>query len=191
MTDQDFFFHYDIDPSGKKKFSNLCLLRRDINTCFGKNPNDPNTTLSFSALWPGTMAILAGIDLLAKFYSGDDNQSKSKDRFICYTKKYIDETFSKEIYQLRNSMLHSFGLYGTGKKDKDTKESKIYRFVLNQDNDYIIKYNSEIDKYYVSIKVLHEKFEESIAEFSKEYQTLDSYKNFNELFEKYGITEIG
>jgi hypothetical protein len=128
MTDQDFFFHYDIDTSGKNKFSNLCLLRRDINTCFGKNPNDPNTTLSFSALWPGTMAILAGIDLLAKFYSGDDNQSKSKTRFKNYTEEYIDRTFFEEIYQLRNSLLHSFGLHSSD------NAGNFYRFVLNQEN---------------------------------------------------------
>ncbi len=185
MIDQDFFFQYDKDPSGKTQFSNLNLLRRDINTCFNINPNDPNTSLGFSSLWPGTMAILAGIDLLAKFYSGDDAYNKSRPRFINYTNKFIDNKVSEELYQLRNSLLHSFGLYSTDKNDK------VYRFVLSQDKSFFIRHNSTADKYCVSISTLHEKFEKSITDFSRIYPTLDSYKKFDELFKKYGITEIG
>lgn len=185
MTDQDFFFQYDKDPSGKTKFSNLSLLRRDINTCFDINPNDTSSKLGSSALWPGTMAILAGIDLLAKFYCGDDDNSKSRGRFINYVEKFIDGKHKEELYQLRNALLHSFGLYSVG------KDNKIYRFILTQDPSYLIKHKADTDKYCISIKKLHELFEKSITDFSNVYPTLDSYTKFDEYFIKYGTTEIG
>ena len=69
MTDLEFFFKYEEDISGKTTFSNLNLLRRDIYTCFNINPNDLQSTIGSSALWPGTMLILAGIDLNALLHS--------------------------------------------------------------------------------------------------------------------------
>lgn len=184
MTDKDFFFQYDKDPSGKTIFSNLGLLRRDIYTCFNINPNDLTSELGSQALWPGTMGILAGIDLLAKFYSGDDAFDKSRPRFINYVEKFIDSKFKEELYQLRNALLHSFGLYSTD------KNGRVYKFKLTQDSNFLIKPTSTADKYCVSVKILHEKFEESIPNFQRLYPKLDSYKKFDEFFKKYGTTEI-
>ena len=185
MTDQDFFFQYDKDPSVKTKFSNLNLLRRDIYTCLGTNPDNLSLKLGSSALWPGTMGILAGIDLLAKFFAGEDAYYESKDRFIKFANEYIDKSVSEELYQLRNALLHSFGLYSKGKGGKE------YMFVLTQDPSFFIKYSPIADKYFISIKTLHDKFEKSIAVFYSEYPTSDSYNKFDELFKKYGTTEIG
>ncbi|HEY9684285.1 MAG TPA: hypothetical protein V6C86_22085 [Oculatellaceae cyanobacterium] len=101
----DFFFR---DPTtepviqpGNNRFSNLYLLRRDINTCFAS-----------AAIWPGVMGIMAGIDLVAKFHAGTDVTGVG-DRFRTFVDQYIthDAPNSEVIYQLRNSMLHSFGLY--------------------------------------------------------------------------------
>ena len=185
MTDHDFFFQYEKDISGKTKFSNLNLLRRDIHTCFDTNPNDLTSKIGTCALWPGTMAILAGIDLLAKFHAGDDAYDKSRPRFINYADQFIDSTVKEELYQLRNSLLHSFGLFSTD------KSGKVYKFVLTQDPTFFIKHDSTTDKYCVSIKNLKDKFEKSIEEFYKIYPELYSYAKFEELFKKYGTTEIG
>jgi hypothetical protein len=81
MADIDRFFR---DPRDKPKppddFSHLYLLRRDIDTCFGFNPDNGNpingidsvtrASVYCQALWPGVMGILAGIDLLGKFLAG-------------------------------------------------------------------------------------------------------------------------
>ena len=184
MTDIDFFFHYDNNCEGKTKFSNLCLLRRDINTCFDINPNDLISKIGYNALWPGTMGILAGIDLLAKFYCGSDDK-KSRERFINYVTKFIDKKYKEEIYQLRNALLHSFGLYS-----ESTKQNKAYKFILTQDPSYLIKHKENSNQICVSVKKLHELFEKSITEFSLIYPSLDSYKKFKELYQKYGATEI-
>ena len=185
MTDLEFFFKYEKDISGKTTFSNLNLLRRDIYTCFNINPNDLQSTIGSSALWPGTMAILAGIDLLAKFYSGNDNYNKSKQAFKDYTYEFIDQAYVEELYQLRNALLHSFGLYSVNSK------KKVYKFVLTEDPSFFIKNNLTNDRCIVSIKTLHHKFEESIINFHNRYKDLDSYDKFDELFKKYGISEIG
>ena len=184
MTDLEFFFKYEKDISGKTTFSNLNLLRRDIYTCFNINPNDLKSTIGSSALWPGTMAILAGIDLLAKFYLGNDDYNNSKQAFKNYTYEFIEQEYVEELYQLRNALLHSFGLYSMYRK-------KVYKFVLTEDPSFFIKNNSSNDRCIVSIKTLHHKFEESICEFYNRYKDLDSYDKFDELFKKYGISEIG
>jgi len=184
MTDLEFFFKYEKDISGKTTFSNLNLLRRDIYTCFNINPNDLKSTIGSSALWPGTMAILAGKDLLAKFYLGNDDYNNSKQAFKNYTYEFIEQEYVEELYQLRNALLHSFGLYSMYRK-------KVYKFVLTEDPSFFIKNNSSNDRCIVSIKTLHHKFEESICDFYNRYKDLDSYDKFDELFKKYRISEIG
>ncbi|MBU2858045.1 hypothetical protein HF289_14660 [Acidithiobacillus ferrooxidans] len=63
------------DPKTNKQipneFSVLYLLRRDVYQCMGIDSTTRNKT-GIKIIWPGVMAILAGIDLLGKFYSGND-----------------------------------------------------------------------------------------------------------------------
>lgn len=105
----DFFFRDPaIEPTfqpGNNLFSNLYLLRRDINTCFASD-----------AIWPGVMAIMSGIDLLAKFFAGADTTAPGDvgNRFRAFAGEYLtnNNAIDNEVlYQLRNSLLHSFGLY--------------------------------------------------------------------------------
>lgn len=64
------FFKSPDDFVGRTgRHSTLYLLRRDVSLCFGIDPNSGNK-VDFVALFPGAMAILAGIDLLAKFVYG-------------------------------------------------------------------------------------------------------------------------
>jgi hypothetical protein len=79
----------------------LYLLRRDINSC-----------LEHGILFPGAMGILVGIDLLGKFLSGNDLRREVGDRFKNFVSEYFDLVPSnvEVVYQLRNSLLHSFGL---------------------------------------------------------------------------------
>jgi hypothetical protein len=44
---------------------------------------DPNTgaSIQYQAVWPSAMAILAGVDLLGKFYAGNDATGRVGDRF--------------------------------------------------------------------------------------------------------------
>ena len=87
-----------------RRCSVLYLLRRDISTCFGISIVS-GREIKFKALWPGTMAIFAGIDLLGKFYEGNDDKNKVSKRFKKYIEDYfgsISERDKDIIYQLRN-----------------------------------------------------------------------------------------
>ncbi|RZA01145.1 MAG: hypothetical protein EOP47_11770, partial [Sphingobacteriaceae bacterium] len=107
----DFFFKPSTDEPIGPEFSSLYLLRRDIFTALGYDPNTMEA-INYRVLWPGVMCILAGIDLLGKYLAGDDVNSSVSERFRNYYEKYFDNKHEYEIvYQLRNSMLHSFGLY--------------------------------------------------------------------------------
>jgi hypothetical protein len=110
----EFFFRDCTNPpKDGKVLSNLYVLRRDIFTCFGINPNDIKLELNNKAIWPGVMGIMAGIDLLAKFYEGCDKNGKVRERFKKFLEEYmgISEDNSETIFQLRNSLMHSFGLF--------------------------------------------------------------------------------
>lgn len=169
----------------ESNFSNLYLLRRDIFTCFGI---DPNTGIklepAFKALWPGVMAIMAGIDLLGKFSEGDTIQVGT--RFRKYVEKYIDKHQVNELYQLRCSIIHTFGLYSMDK-------GRIYRFFLGgtQKNGQLIQ-QYENNVYGVDIYLLRQQFEESISKFEQTIRS-DEYPThrFVQMLEKYGSIRIG
>src|SRR5215470_14384010 len=74
-----FFQDPRIEPVIPGKLSVLYLLRRDVMHCFDHN----------IILFPATMTILAGIDLLAKFYAGNDKTGQVGARFKNLIKRYF------------------------------------------------------------------------------------------------------
>ncbi|MCR0969048.1 hypothetical protein [Acidithiobacillus ferrooxidans] len=164
-----FFKDPNEKPSIPGTFGTLYLLRRDISSCF-----------SSSTLWPGAMCILAGFDLLGKFYDGSDSPGEVGERFrrflIDVAGCNVEE--SKILYSLRNSMLHSFGLY-------DNR----HHMTLTQDK---CKFIYEKDSYYyISVLLLYSKFEESIENFKKIILSEnDAEIKFNSMFSNYGSIKI-
>lgn len=183
MTNLEIFF------TGPEVYKNglastLHLLRRDIYSCFGKTMGQVNSQIGTEkpiAIWPGVMLIMTGIDLVSKFHSGDAKPGEVTSRFNCFVKKYID-TNSEDIYQLRNALLHGFSLYSQYKE-------KEWRYVLGQHANKMMWLESD-GKIWVSADQLHKAFEHSIDLFQKEYPTLNSFSNFNNLFDKYGWTTV-
>jgi len=162
--------------------STLYLLRRDTSLCFGYDPNT-NQKIGFEALFPATMAVMAGIDLVAKFLYADKKNEVSR-RFTDYVAKYIDANFTEELFQLRNSIVHSFGLYSEGKR------GKIYYFALTRGIGKLILQASE-KNYYVDIELLWKKFENSIELYWQELSaSSDLQKIFSDMFPKYGAFPI-
>lgn len=154
------------------RYGILYLLRRDIEACFGV------------AEFPATMAILAGIDLLGKFYAGDDDTGPGKvgHRFTGFL-KYFDDVADEEkkvLYQFRNSLLHSFGLYS---KDR---QGNVYIFTLSKEYPLLVRQNGE--KCYINPSDLKKEFELSIKAYYEElYADPKLQQNFNKMFPKYGI----
>ena len=170
----EFFFE---DPSTPPRprptnYGVLYLLRRDIITCFDN-----------SAECPGIMALLAGIDLLGKFYTGNDDPGRGRvgERFITFLQYFgnISEREKEVIYQLRNSLLHSFGLYS------EDKNGNIYKFTLGKNFHAFIKQVG--DRYYIDVLKLREYFNLSIENYYKDLKdNIDLQLKFEKMFPRYG-----
>ena len=175
--DQKFKMFFE-DPRNEPKppgtYGILYLLRRDISRCLRENPTAEKKMEGNPIIWPAAMLVMAGIDLLGKFYKGKDDTGKVGKRFINFLKNYFNicQEDAEIVYQLRNSLLHSFGLYSTktpkkGKKSKKNsfiscarallykvikknKESKQfetieYRFTVQYKGEQLVKKENEIE----------------------------------------------
>jgi hypothetical protein len=163
-------------------FGVLYLLRRDIDLCMGVNPATGDA-VSDTALWPGTMAVLAGIDLLAKFFAGSDDLGKVGDRFRSFLEHFFSTTKPVDrdvIYHLRNSLLHSFGLYS---KDKNN----VYHFFLTATGNGQLVSQKPPDEYYVDLRILHREFEKAVEAYRTELdRDLGLQAHFTAMFGNYG-----
>lgn len=171
------------EPPGT--FSVLHLLRRDIRVCLGTLPGATG-----QALWPGAMAILAGVDLLAKFWRGDDGHKPGEvgDRFRDFIAEYFPKTDASALYQLRNALLHSFGLYSAS-------EGIEYRFVLTADGRRPLVRSRRIGRkstFCVDILSLAEDFEKAIEAYRAALSSRQSLQSkFSKMLPKYGTIQIG
>ena len=112
--DADLFFEpprtHRRQPS---RYGLIHLLRRDVIQCLGRDPTS-NAELKHRALWPAAMGILAGIDLLAKYFAGTDQSRGVGSRYRNYLNRYcqpLGPDDAETLYQFRNALIHSFGLY--------------------------------------------------------------------------------
>ena len=185
-NDANFFFE---DPSKYRQppgnYGVLYLLRRDIAVCMGIAPaSQPNCQ---EALWPGAMAILAGVDLLAKFYAGSDESGKVGERFKTFIEKYfqpLSPNDKETVYQLRNSLLHSFGLYSKTLKNQE------YRFILDQKCQQFIS-SPRPDFYLINIRVLYQRFEAAVLKYQTDLTSdIELQKNFSLMFPNYGALQL-
>jgi len=181
-----FFREPSVPPTLPATFGILYLLRRDATQCLGVNPNTGSKTMPIT-LWPGAMCILAGVDLLAKFWRGSDKIGQVSQRFKDFLDQYFQPLSSGDkevIYQLRNSLLHSFGLYSEGK-------GKVYRFVLSAQHAPLVQFTVP-ETYQVDLRTLHDQFEKSIAQYQDDLESATALEsNFNLMFPKYGSTHYG
>ncbi len=168
------------EPITPGDFSTLYLLRRDIVTCLGRNPTTMER-INCQALWPAAMAIFAGIDLLAKFHNGDKGKSGERFKYFINYFLILDNDKAEILYQLRNSLVHSFGLYS------EKSDTKVYRFTLiNNDLSKDISINTKEDCYTVNINALNDLFNSYINLYCNHVRRLENLSIFNAMFEKYG-----
>jgi hypothetical protein len=182
-----FFFPPRTEICAPNSFGVLYLLRRDIDLCMGIHPTT-GQPVNYQALWPGAMAILAGVDLLAKFFAGSDDTGKVGERFRLFLDRFFALTSSADrdvIYQLRNSLLHSFGLYSQG-------AGKVYRFFLTSRRTGSLISHNPPDQYYVDLGVLHHEFEKAVDAYRTALDCDPGLQaSFATMFGKYGRVYIG
>lgn len=186
------------DPQEEEEpvyYSILYLLRRDIFKGFGFNPSNGCKPLCDDArtIWLSMMGIMAGIDLLGKFVEGRDDVGSSGKRFKDYMRRYFhieDSDCIETIYQLRNSLLHSFGWY-SAKRNKQGELVKEYRFTLNMEYGAPLITKVGDNVYVVSVSTLHKLFETSVGEYSDALVDNELTHNFDNMFPRYGWMRIG
>jgi hypothetical protein len=171
----------------------LHLLRRDVCSCLGLDPATGRRAIPIPpALWPGGMAILAGVDLLAKFYAGDDAQGAVGRRFKAFVSKYFPVTAdeAETIYQLRNALLHSFGLYST-KRRRDGTVIRVYKFILTGAGGVPFVQQPRADFYQLDLIVLHQKFEQAVNDYATELDAQAPLQTkFQIMFPYYGVIHM-
>ncbi len=183
QNDFDLFFE---DPllfrAGPGNFGILYLLRRDINRCL--KPGEGS--------WLGAMGILAGIDLLGKFLHGEDDYRKSQFYFKGFLTRYfagLDQDQVDLLYQLRNSLLHSFGLYA---RSQDGTE---YRFCLvaGEGGPWPLIQTRAPGDHLIEVITLHREFEKAIERYRRDVLRNKPalQDNFGKIFSNYGRTSIG
>jgi len=170
-----FFTDPQIDPSLPGEFSTLYLLRRDIESC-----------LAHEILWPGAMCVMAGVDLLGKFSDGRDSSGSGR-RFLGFVRRYFHLTTAdaEALYQLRNALLHSFGLFSAARTGS-------YRFQLRAlGNHARIVEHLPTGVVKVDLISLRKGFEASVHEYRNDLQADGRLrKNFRVMFPRYGKIPI-
>lgn len=171
-----FFQEPQIPPTIPGTMGVLYLLRRDIAHCIDNNV----------ALFPATMALFAGIDLLAKFYAGSDEAGQVGPRFRIFIIRYFSDLADDDaevLYQLRNALLHSFGLYSRTR----TRE---YSFNIGPASNLINRAGN--NTYFVNPWMLRVRFDEAIQQYRTDLD-IDTMlqSNFQNMFPTYGTIIVG
>jgi len=135
------------------------------------------------------MAILAGIDLVAKFYKGDDAIGQVGTRFKDFVCNYFQPLSVGDediIYQLRNSLLHSFGLYSKSR-------TQTYRFSLTAaGNVPLVRQQHSSSSYRIDLVVLYQRFEKALERYAEDLEKQPILQNnFQTMFKDYGSIYIG
>jgi len=173
-----FFTDPAVEPSPPAKFSILYLLRRDVGHCISEN----------HTLWLGAMGILAGVDLLGKFLAGNE-QVGVGERFRAFIDKYFKPLApddAQTIYQLRNSLLHSFGLYSK------SGQGEYYFNLLSAPLNTGLVQRPAPSQYVINLWVLHAKFETAIDRYRADLETDQELQDrFGAMFPRYGTIGVG
>jgi hypothetical protein len=123
MTPQEqikFFFAPPLPPQSGR-VSPLHLLRREAQLCLIGDVIPEDHVMSDhrrDRLFATSLVIMAGIDLLAKCYRGDDNDRQVADRFTTFAEDFIftgqasaSEFADVLYYGWRNPLVHSFTMH--------------------------------------------------------------------------------
>lgn len=177
-----FFLNPHINKGTTGRFSILYLMRRDALTCFGFDANS-GQRIEFKALFPAAMVVLAGVDLLSKLFAGDDSNGNAGNRFKNFLKEYFVSIHSKDdaeiIYQLRNALLHSFGMY-----------SNKFEFSLTAAGGPLI-IKGGMDVIQIDYFTLYNELETAIGKYENDVRTQPNlHTNFLTMINKYGFLNI-
>jgi hypothetical protein len=186
----DLFFREPIlEPDGSVQ-GTLYLLRREIQDCLIGKVVPESQVIAESQkerhrLFATVMVIMAGIDLLAKFHAGSDEQGQVGTRIRTFARDFIfdglpsAERFSEVLYEgCRNPILHSFTLHN--KRFKITLTDGFTHGVIRT-------VRGEPDWFVLSVEGLYVAFASGVKAYERQVRTsLEARENFAKMFPYYG-----
>ena len=118
----DFFFAQPFPKQPGPFFSSLHLARQEMQDCLIGTVVAEDAILVYPGkrhrLFATVMVIMSGIDLLAQFYGGSDDQGGVRDRFTAFAAEFMfdgdpdPDKFAEVLYLgCRNPLLHSFSFH--------------------------------------------------------------------------------
>ena len=136
-------------------------------------------------LFATVMVIMAGIDLLAKFYAGNDDKGGVHRRFTAFVARFMfDDPSATEYPEVlyhgcRNPLLHSFSFhqekYRISVVDRLRKEGAVWRHKANPQH------------FVISVEALVQAFVKTVRHYEGKVRTqVDLQANFSKMFPTYG-----
>lgn len=173
-TVERFFADPAVEPAIPGRVSVLHLLRRDVRGCMEGN----------QFLFPATMAVFAGVDLLAKFYAGED-QSGVGQRFTRFVAAYFQPISAQDasiLWLVRNALMHSFGLRVNGHALNLVSHMP---FLIGRDR-------NNPNTVLVSTHGLYACFERAVERYRQDVLARpELQRGFEDMHEKYGFITMG
>ncbi len=138
--------------------------------------DDIKSCMDAKILWPGAMCIMAGIDLLGKCLDGNDSFGGTGKRFCNFAVKYfhLSSSQAEPLYQLRNALLHSFGLISNVKSEHCS-------FQLQAAGSSILISLLAPNCFKVDLICLHDQFETAVSEYHRDLLATPSCRKTSHL----------
>ncbi|MCC7178927.1 MAG: hypothetical protein IT177_11110 [Acidobacteria bacterium] len=193
------FFAPPVPPQLDGQVSVLHLLRREIQDCLIGEVTPENQTLSRPErrrLFATAILLVAGVDLLAKFYEGTDNNGGTGRRFKAFATRFILKGFGNaailsEVLWVgcRNPLLHSFGIH-----------NELYNIIVVRrigaapqgKPEPVLSKSLDGKSYALSVEGLFEAFCRTVAEYRDLLRdNQDLRRKFDLMFPKYGQISVG
>lgn len=169
-----------------KKYSTLYLLRMDAQRCYQIAP---------PIYWLSAIALLSGVDLLAKLYNGSDSINQGGPRFKDFVNRFMAAGDGIKMWDLRNAMMHSYGVFHT-EPDPAGGSRLEKRFRLTAHGALgapiagasIFNVGSSSDVFELDILELRVAFDMAVADYETHIRATPSEQlsKFEPMFEKYG-----
>jgi hypothetical protein len=190
-----FFFKQPAPITELGTFSSLFMLRREAQDCLIGKVIDEDAVISEAMreehrLFATLMVILAGVDLLSKFYAGLDDNGGVGARIKEFAARYMfpnaknpDRSAMALYLGLRNPLLHSFTLY----------DRQLEIWVVNRRPNFDIFENPEKPGHFlISVEGVYLAFVRGLKAYHAELATsTDLRTKFEAMYEKYGSTGFG
>ena len=197
-SDVDFFFDVPTTwpsrhPRNDGTISLLYLLRREAQETFFGHIRPESTLHQQTGRHRGfatLLVLMAGIDLMGKFASGQDDLRSANSRFQQFAACYMGMTANQAeaLYKVRCCLMHSFGLYDPVKNDRIAiAVQRRWR----EPGENPVEHDEPSGYWILKIESTYQAFLDGVALYEAEVRSGRKAAHFAAIFPKYGWTHYG